>query len=59
MVDDAREITGAVSVEQQEFIHGMSEIAVNEIEKIIASQHDSVVVQEKREGNPNNSTVDE
>jgi len=56
MVDGTREITGAVSVEQQEFIHGLSEIAVNEIEKIIASQHDSAVVQEKREGNPNNST---
>jgi hypothetical protein len=55
MRDGLREQTGAVSVEQQEYIHAVSETAVTEMEKIIASQHDSVSVQEKVNSNDNHT----
>jgi hypothetical protein len=38
------EQSGAVSVEQQEYIHEISEVAVNEVERIVANQHDITTV---------------
>jgi hypothetical protein len=47
MLEGLQEQTGPVSIDQQEYIHAVSEIAMNEIERIVASQHESVNVQEK------------
>jgi hypothetical protein len=55
MRDGLKEQLGSVTVEQQEYIHAASEIAVSEMEKIIASQHESAVVQEKTNSNSNDA----
>jgi hypothetical protein len=47
MKEGLQEQTGPVSIDQQEYIHAVSEIAVTEMEKIIANQYDSITVQEK------------
>jgi hypothetical protein len=55
MMEGLQEQTGSVSVDQQEYIHAVSEIAVSEIEKIIANQYESVTVQEKINENKNDA----
>jgi hypothetical protein len=55
MIEGLKEQTGAVSIDQQEYIHAVSEIAVSEMEKIIANQHDSITIQEKINSNNNDT----
>jgi len=50
MIDGIQEITGPVSVDQKEYIQGVSEIAVNEIERTIANQHTSTFVPQHTQG---------
>lgn len=60
MLDGVREIAGPVSIEQQEFIKGVSEIAVNEMEKVIANTdyQSTFVTEMKASQNTSMWTVD-
>jgi len=56
MMEGLQEQTGPVSIDQQEYIHAVSEIAMKEIERVVANQHDSVTVQERINANDNTLT---
>jgi hypothetical protein len=55
MIEGLKEQTGTVSIDQQEYIHAVSEIAVSEMEKIIANQHNSITLQEKTNSDTNDT----
>jgi hypothetical protein len=56
MMEGLQEQTGPVSIDQQEYIHAVSEIAMKEIERVVANQHDSVTVRERIDANDNTLT---